>query len=112
QEEVNPWRCAVCQYPLSRAARFCVACGAPVAETCLVCGQVVPLRAAFCPGCGQRLVAGPPAASPPRPPASLTSSVAASERAPLAYTPMALAEKIRSSRAALEGERKHVTVLF
>ena len=34
------------------------------------------------------------------------------ERAPLAYTPLALAEKIRTSRAALEGERKQVTVLF
>src|SRR5262249_15880102 len=34
------------------------------------------------------------------------------ERAPLAYTPPYLAEKIVGSRAALEGERKQVTVLF
>jgi class 3 adenylate cyclase/tetratricopeptide (TPR) repeat protein len=34
------------------------------------------------------------------------------ERAPLAYTPAYLAEKILASRAALEGERKQVTVLF
>jgi predicted ATPase/class 3 adenylate cyclase len=33
-------------------------------------------------------------------------------RAPLAYTPPYLAEKILISHAALEGERKHVTVLF
>jgi hypothetical protein len=33
-------------------------------------------------------------------------------QAPLAYTPAVLAEKIRTSRAALEGERKQVTVLF
>ncbi len=33
-------------------------------------------------------------------------------RAPLTYTPMHLAEKILHSRAALEGERKQVTVLF
>jgi class 3 adenylate cyclase/tetratricopeptide (TPR) repeat protein len=32
--------------------------------------------------------------------------------APLAYTPSHLAEKILTSRAALEGERKQVTVLF
>jgi class 3 adenylate cyclase/tetratricopeptide (TPR) repeat protein len=32
--------------------------------------------------------------------------------APLAYTPPYLAEKILTSRSALEGERKHVTVLF
>jgi len=35
-----------------------------------------------------------------------------SERAPLSYTPAYLAEKILTSRAALEGERKQVTVLF
>ncbi len=33
-------------------------------------------------------------------------------RAPLTYTPSYLAEKIITSRAALEGERKQVTVLF
>src|SRR5215467_12173679 len=32
--------------------------------------------------------------------------------APLAYTPPYLAEKIRTSRSTLEGERKQVTVLF
>jgi len=34
------------------------------------------------------------------------------ERDPRAYTPKHLAEKILTSRAALEGERKQVTVLF
>jgi predicted ATPase/class 3 adenylate cyclase len=34
------------------------------------------------------------------------------DRAPLAYTPTYLAEKILTSRSALEGERKQVTVLF
>jgi class 3 adenylate cyclase len=33
-------------------------------------------------------------------------------REPLAYTPQHLAEKILTSRSALEGERKHVPVLF
>jgi hypothetical protein len=31
---------------------------------------------------------------------------------PHSYTPRHLAEKILTSRSALEGERKHVTVLF
>jgi hypothetical protein len=35
-----------------------------------------------------------------------------SEREPLSYTPPHLAEKILTSRNALEGERKQVTVLF
>ena len=34
------------------------------------------------------------------------------ESTPLSYTPAYLAEKILTSRAALEGERKQVTVLF
>ena len=46
--------------------------------------------------------ASPPAAAPPSPP----------DRAPLTYTPPYLAEKILTSRSALEGERKQVTVLF
>src|SRR5712691_5455697 len=95
QEEGDTWRCAMCHLPLSRTARFCVACGTPVAETCQACGQVVLLPATFCPGCGHRLETLPPAAP-----------------APLAYTPTSLVETIRTSRAALEGERKQVTVLF
>jgi class 3 adenylate cyclase len=43
-----------------------------------------------------------------------TAVVSASEpgRAPLSYTPKHLAEKILTSKRALEGERKQVTVLF
>jgi class 3 adenylate cyclase/tetratricopeptide (TPR) repeat protein len=54
-------------------------------------------------------VVHPPEAIPaeaPQPPAT------PAPRAPLAYTPTALAEKIRTSRATLEGERKQITVLF
>jgi DNA-binding winged helix-turn-helix (wHTH) protein len=41
QEDGAPWRCARCHQPLSRTARFCVACGTAVAQTCQACGQVV-----------------------------------------------------------------------
>jgi class 3 adenylate cyclase len=40
------------------------------------------------------------------------ASAAVPVQAPLAYTPPYLAEKILTSRSALEGERKQVTVLF
>jgi hypothetical protein len=55
-------------------------------------------------------------APPPSPPPS-TSEPAASpplehEREPLSYTPKHLAEKIPTSRSALEGERKQVTIRF
>jgi class 3 adenylate cyclase len=55
-----------------------------------------PADNAFCEGCGHRLVQEAPIVSPP----------------PGSYTPRHLAEKILSSRRALEGERKQVTVLF
>src|SRR5262249_28869269 len=41
-----------------------------------------------------------------------TEPAATPAQAPLAYTPPYLAEKILTSRSALEGERKQVTVLF
>src|SRR5262244_1873810 len=49
-------------------------------------------------------------AVPPSAPAGLSDTVGT--RPPLAYTPPYLAEKILTSRMALEGERKLVTVLF
>jgi class 3 adenylate cyclase len=57
-------------------------------------------RAKFCGACGTPLTTQAPA-PPAAPPAS-----------PLRYTPGHLAEKILTSKAALEGERKQVTVLF
>src|SRR5712691_11621949 len=51
---------------------------------------------------------GTPGITPPAPAASAEMA----ERAPLAYTPPYLVEKILTSRSALEGERKQVTVLF
>src|SRR5438034_6663845 len=52
--------------------------------------------------------AGALAAAPP--PASLAATDQG--QVPLSYTPLYLAEKILTSRSALEGERKQVTVLF
>jgi class 3 adenylate cyclase/tetratricopeptide (TPR) repeat protein len=51
---------------------------------------------------GEATSSSPPVVSPPPAPV----------RPPRAYTPAYLAEKILSSRVALEGERKQVTVLF
>src|SRR5215467_10798072 len=51
---------------------------------------------------GEPLSATPPTPVPPLGPAS------ESAREPLAYTPAHLAEKILTSRSALEGERKQV----
>jgi len=72
-------------------------CGAGLALTCPRCETELPATAAFCFGCGQPVTAAPTA------PASPT---------PAAYTPKHLAERILTSKSALEGERKQVTVLF
>src|SRR5206468_2397941 len=66
----------------------------------------------FCLACGR-----PVGATATEPSADLTPVAAATEPvtrlvAPEAYTPRHLAERILTSRAALEGERKLVTVLF
>jgi class 3 adenylate cyclase/tetratricopeptide (TPR) repeat protein len=66
--------------------------------SCPACGHAAPAGSKFCNECGARLAA----AVEPQP----------SERAPRDYTPKHLADKILTSRGALEGERKLVTVLF
>src|SRR5437868_13794917 len=46
------------------------------------------------------------------PPAPAPTPLPAAAPAPLAYTPTYLVEKILTTRSAMEGERKQVTVLF
>jgi class 3 adenylate cyclase len=58
---------------------------------------------------GQAISLPPPAPSTAEPP---TRPAPDHAREPLSYTPKHLAEKILTSRSALEGERKQVTVLF
>jgi class 3 adenylate cyclase/predicted ATPase len=53
--------------------------------------------------------ASPPSSLSPEPVAAVATDPA---REPLSYTPKHLAEKILTSRSALEGERKQVTILF
>ena len=58
-------------------------------------------------GRGLRWTGTPEAVPPPA-----AAPTPAQDRTPLSYTPPHLAEQILTSRAALEGERKQVTVLF
>jgi class 3 adenylate cyclase len=77
-------------------ARFCEDCGARLEVACPSCGTSVTPGKKFCRFCG----------------AALTTEPAGRFASPEAYTPKYLAEKILTSRSALQGERKHVTVLF
>jgi len=71
---------------------------------CRACAYENPPGQPFCGGCGARLAAGE-ALLPP-------VNFAWPDSPAPAYTPAHLAEKILTLRAALEGERKPVTVVF
>jgi double zinc ribbon protein/adenylate/guanylate cyclase family protein len=88
--------CPTCQAALPEHAAFCGHCGGALRSerTCARCGRSNSAEMRFCLGCGAAL------------------SPAAPAQAPRTYTPKHLAEKILTSRSALEGERKQVTVLF
>jgi hypothetical protein len=66
--------------------------------------QPPPAWSGFCDHCGTPLIGTTTATAPP--------PLAPRPQTPQAYTPAYLAEKILTSRSALEGERKQVTVLF
>src|SRR5215831_21395517 len=91
--------CPRCGTTNSAGRRFCAECGSPLASPCPACGFSNEPGVRFCGGCGAALT---------------TSSVQQALRfgSPETYTPKYLAEKILTSKAALEGERKQVTVLF
>jgi len=78
--------------------KFCVECGAKLERLCPECGFANSPTNKFCGGCGHSLEA----AQTPEPKFA----------SPETYTPKYLAERILTSKAALEGERKQVTVLF
>src|SRR5262245_31726607 len=88
-------RCSRCSQDNPIGARFCSACGGRLEHACPACGFANPAGSRFCTECGGPLVA-----------------VVTRFGAPAAYTPGHIAGRIRTSRAALEGERKQVTVLF
>ncbi|HEV2009280.1 MAG TPA: adenylate/guanylate cyclase domain-containing protein, partial [Burkholderiales bacterium] len=88
-------KCHCCQAENEQGARFCENCGARLEQLCPACGAAVGAGKKFCRSCGAALT---PERSQPATPQS--------------YTPRHLAERILDSRAALEGERKQVTVLF
>src|SRR2546426_3954711 len=98
---LTAWRlgmkCPRCQHENRPGAKFCEECAAPLGRVCSNCSSQVSATAKFCPECAHPLAA---------------PSVEPRFASPRTYTPKHLAEKIINSKAALEGERKQVTVLF
>ena len=101
-------RCPRCTFENRAGVRFCEECGGPLEQLCPACGTAVPPGRKFCGGCGQALGTSAARAATMSPPETVASRFSA----PAFYTPRHLAEKILTSKAALEGERKQVTVLF
>ena len=89
-------KCPRCQAENPAGMRFCGQCAAPLASVCASCGANNPSENKFCGQCA----------------APLGKSAEPRFASPESYTPRHLAEKILTSKAALEGERKQVTVLF
>src|SRR5262245_52390473 len=93
-------KCPQCQHENETGTKFCEECAAPLARICAKCGRPLSATARFCPECAH--------------PTRLPGAPALAPRFdfPESYTPKHLAEKILTSKSALEGERKQVTVLF
>jgi class 3 adenylate cyclase len=91
--------CPRCLQEAPSDAAFCPKCGAKLSLSCPQCAAANAPGDNFCRKCGARLAVVSP------PPATRFA-------APESYTPRHLAERILTSKAALEGERKQVTVLF
>src|SRR5712692_8620890 len=100
--------CPQCRHANPPEMKFCGECGTRLQSRCPACQAVNPPSNKFCSECGERLAGAAPApaaaAAPVAPPARFAS--------PEAYTPKHLAEKILTSKGAIEGERKIVTVMF
>jgi class 3 adenylate cyclase len=91
-------QCPRCQQENPPGSNFCLGCGTRLGATCGACGTDLPAGSRFCNKCGT--------------PVGSESAGQARFATPNSYTPKHLAKKILTSKAALEGERKQVTVLF
>jgi class 3 adenylate cyclase/tetratricopeptide (TPR) repeat protein len=90
--------CPRCQHENPPQAKFCLECGVRLAQKCAQCATDLPASAKFCLECGS--------------PVGSAATAQARFTSPESYTPKHLAEKILTSKAAIEGERKIVTVMF
>ena len=89
-------RCQHCRHENPPGGKFCGECGSRLAIRCQVCGTINVAANDTCRACGGPLTQEPPGMRP------------VSER----YTRQRLTEMILTSKAAQEGERKQITVLF
>ena len=92
-------KCPECQAENPQVRKFCRECGSKLLLVCSQCGSENRPEDKFCGECGSNL----------RKPAEARPI---DYYQPQSYTPKFLADKILTTRASIEGERKLVTVLF
>jgi len=92
-------KCPECRFDNREGVKFCEKCGAKMKLVCPNCEAKIPFDRQFCGECGHTL-------------SKLKEAPPIDYAAPQSYTPKHLTEKILKARSSLEGERKHVTVLF
>ena len=93
-------KCPECQTENPKTRKFCRECGVKLILLCPQCSSENLPGDKFCGECGHELQATKKEAPP----------IAYNQ--PQSYTPKHLANKILTTRASIEGERKVVTVLF
>ena len=92
-------KCSTCRFENPVGTKFCGECGTKLEKICPSCRSPNPPDFKFCGECGHALIKS-----------EEVSPVDYSK--PQSYTPKFLANKILTTRSAIEGERKLVTVLF
>jgi class 3 adenylate cyclase/tetratricopeptide (TPR) repeat protein len=96
--EGTKMQCPKCQFENREGAKFCKRCGVNLEHTCPQCSTPLTSDSLFCDECGYDL----------QPPKEVFDEISESESPTLHRR----TEKPSSDDVPIEGERKHVTVLF
>jgi class 3 adenylate cyclase/tetratricopeptide (TPR) repeat protein len=99
-------KCRKCEFENPPGMKFCGECGTKLEAVCPNCEASNPPEFKFCGECGHNL-ASPPDTAPPKD-LSFDEKLAKIQK----YLPGGLTEKILSQRDRIEGERRHVTIMF
>jgi class 3 adenylate cyclase len=98
-------KCPNCQFENREGAKFCIECGNKLEIDCSKCRHLNPPESKFCEECGSNLTL-PPDHAPKA--LSFDEKLTKIQK----YLPEGLTEKILSQRGRIEGERRHLTVMF
>ena len=98
-------KCPRCKFETPAGAKFCNECGYKLEISCSECNRINPPGSKFCIECGHQLT---------QPPPTLPKDLSFDQKIEKIqkYLPKGLTKKILSQRDRIEGERKHVTVMF